>query len=419
MKRVIRFLGLGVIALVFIGTLVFLYRKSHHTTLVYQLDSPARLTIVKKTVAIGKIIPRREIEVKAQVSGVVDKLYVTAGQTVKKGAIIARISLRPNMLNVNSAEAQLETARISLRNQALDLERYRKLVAQRVISESEFNQFSMNYNVQKEAVDSAENSLLLLKTGATKNSDKISNLIPATIDGMVLDVPNKEGAFIVETSTFQSGTSLATLADMNDMIFEGLVDESEVGKLRQGMELVLNVGALEGKPFGAILEYISPKGVTDQGTIKFTIRAAVKLRKDLFLRSNYSANADIVLDKRENTLAINEGDLIIEDNATFVEVEAAPQTFVKRDQNRGVRWHQYRGDLWIETRREGKAPLGACLTGPFGRPLIPAAACRPAPGRCTRRTRWASPHRAGQSASRARRAQPPHGGGRSQAQLTR
>src|SRR6202022_650623 len=286
MKQVIRFFVLGVIALVFVGTIVFLYRKSHQASVVYQLDSPARMTLIRKTVAIGKVIPRREIEVKAQVSGVVDQLYVTAGQTVKKGDIIARIALRPNMLNVNSAEAQLLTAKINLRNQALDLERYRKLFAQRAISETEFNQFSMNYNVQKEAVDSAENSLLLLKTGATKNSDKVSNMIPATIDGTVLDVPNKEGAFIVETSTFQSGTSLATLADMNDMIFEGLVDESEVGKLRQGMALVLNVGALEGKPFAAILEYISPKGVTDQGTIKFTIRAAVKLRQDLFLRSN-------------------------------------------------------------------------------------------------------------------------------------
>jgi len=164
----------------------------------------------------------------------------------------------------------------------------------------------------------------------------VSNLIPATIDGMVLDVPNKEGAFIVETSTFQSGTSLATLADMKDMIFEGLVDESEVGKLREGMELVLNVGALEGKPFSARLEYISPKGVTDQGAIKFTIRAAVKLKNDLFLRSNYSANADIVLDKRENALAINEGDLIIEDNATFVEVETAQQVFTKREIKTGV-----------------------------------------------------------------------------------
>jgi HlyD family secretion protein len=336
MKRVIRFFVVGVIALVFVGTLVFLYKKSHQAAVVYQLDSPARMTIVRKTVAVGKVIPRREIEVKAQVSGVVDKLFVTAGQTVKKGDIIARIALRPNMLNVNSAEAQLETARINLRNQAVDLERYKKLAAQRVISELEFNQFSMNYNVQKEAVDSAENSLLLLKTGATRNSDKVSNMIPATIDGMVLDVPNKEGAFIVETSTFQSGTSLATLADMNDMIFEGLVDESEVGKLRQGMELVLNVGALEGKPFAATLEYISPKGVTDQGTIKFTIRAAVKPRKDLFLRSNYSANADIVLDKKENALAINEGDLLIEDNGTFVEVESAPLTFVKREIKTGV-----------------------------------------------------------------------------------
>jgi HlyD family secretion protein len=336
MKAVIRICVLGMIALVFIGTIVFLYKKSHQATVVYQLDSPARMTIIKKTVAIGKVIPRREIEVKAQVSGVVEKLFVTAGQIVRKGDIIARISLRPNMLNVNSAEAQLLTARINLRNQALDLERYRTLFAQRVISETEFNQFSMNYNLQKEAVDSAENSLLLLKTGATRNSDKVSNMIPATIDGTVLDVPNKEGAFIVETSTFQSGTSLATLADMNDMIFEGLVDESEVGKLRQGMQLVLNVGALEGKPFAATLEYISPKGVTDQGTIKFTIRAAVKLDKELFLRSNYSANADIVLDKKDNALAINEGDLIIEDKLTFVEVESTPQTFVKREIKTGL-----------------------------------------------------------------------------------
>jgi HlyD family secretion protein len=240
------------------------------------------------------------------------------------------------MLNLSSAEAQLETAKINLRNQALDLERYKKLAAQGVISESQFNQYSVNYDVQKEAVDSAQDSVLLLKTGATRSSDKVSNLIPATIDGMVLDVPNKEGAFIVETSTFQSGTSLATLADMNDMIFEGLVDESEVGKLREGMELVLNVGALEGKPFTARLEYISPKGTTDQGTIKFTIRAAVKLRNDLFLRSNYSANADIVLDKKDNVLAINEGDLIIEDTATFVEVETAPQTFIKRAIKTGI-----------------------------------------------------------------------------------
>ena len=258
------------------------------------------------------------------------------GQTVKQGDIIARIALRPNMLNVNTVEANLLSAKINLQNQTTELARYKKLRTQKLISESEYNQFVMNYDLQKEAVTSAENALLLLKTGATKDSDKISNMIPATIDGMILDLPNKEGAFIVETSTFQSGTTVATMADMNDMIFEGLVDESEVGKLREGMELVLNVGALEGKPFSATLEYIAPKGVTDQGAIKFTIRAAVQLDKELFLRSNYSANADIVLDKAENVLAINEGNLIIENGATFVEVETAPQQFEKREIKTGL-----------------------------------------------------------------------------------
>ena len=334
MKRIIKYLFLGVIALVFIGTLVFLYRKSQDVPVVYQLDSPVKMSIVRKTVATGKVIPRREIEVKAQVSGVVEKLYVVAGQVVKKGAILARIALRPSMLNVSQAESQLNAAKLSLQNQASDLERYRKLAAQGVISQSQFNQYSTNYDLQKEAVASAENSVALLRTGATKGM--VSNLIPATIDGTVLDVPNKEGAFILETSTFQSGTTIATLADMSDMIFEGLVDESEVGKLKQGMELVLNVGALEGKPFKASLEYIAPKGVTDQGTIKFTIRAAVKLDEHLFLRSNYSANADIVLDKRENVLAINEGDLIIEGKSTFVEVETAPQKFEKREIRTGL-----------------------------------------------------------------------------------
>lgn len=336
MKKVILFGVLGLVALIFVGTIVFLYKKSQEEPAVYQIDQPIKTTIIKKTVAIGKVIPRREIEVKSQVSGVVEKLYVVAGQTVKKGDILAKITLRPNMINVNSAESQLQTARINLQNSEAEYQRQKKLFQQKLISDSEYNKFLLSYNLQREAVNSAENSLLLLKSGATKNSDKVSNLIPATVDGMVLDAPNKEGAFIVESSTFQSGTTVAALADMTDMIFEGLVDESEVGKLREGMELVLNIGALEGKPFTAILEYISPKGITDQGTIKFQIRAAVKLNKKLFLRANYSANADIVLDKKENVLAINEGNLIIEDKANFVEVETAPQKFEKREVKTGI-----------------------------------------------------------------------------------
>lgn len=336
MKKIFKYGLLALVLLVFVGTAVFLVKKSQAKPEVYTTDVPVKTTIVKKTVATGKVIPRREIDVKSQVSGVVEKVYVVAGQTVKKGDILAKITLRPNMLNVNSAESQVQTAKINLQNSEVEYNRQKELFTQKLISESEYNTFLVTYNLQREAVNNAENALLLLKSGATKNSDKVSNLIPATVDGMVLDVPNKEGAFIVESSTFQSGTSLATLADMNDMIFEGLVDESEVGKLKEGMELVLNIGALQGKPFSAVLEYVSPKGVTDQGTIKFTIRAAVKLNKDLFLRSNYSANADIVLEKKENVLAINEGNLIIEDKANYVEVETAPQKFEKREVKTGL-----------------------------------------------------------------------------------
>jgi HlyD family secretion protein len=336
MKKIIKWIVLGLVAVVFVGTLVFLYNKSQEKPEVFQVESPATMTIIKKTVATGKVIPRREVEVKSQVSGVVEKLYVTAGQTVKKGATIARISLRPNMVTVSQAEAQVQSAKTALKNQASDLERYKQLLAQRLISELDYNKYQTDYKLQEESVAAAENTLLLLKTGSSKNSSNVSNVIPATIDGTVLDVPNKEGAFILETSTFQGGTTLATLADMNDMIFEGLVDESEVGKLKTGMELVLNVGALEGKPFKATLEYISPKGVTDQGAIKFTIRAAVTLSSELFLRSNYSANADIVLDKRENVLAINEKNLLIEGEKKFVEVETGPQKFEKREVKTGL-----------------------------------------------------------------------------------
>jgi HlyD family secretion protein len=336
MKKIIWFCVLVLVAIIFIGTAVFLYKKSQQAPVVFQSDAVTKTTIVKKTVAIGKVIPRREIEVKSQVSGVVEQLFVVAGQKVKKGDILAKITLRPSMLQVNQAESQLESAKINLQNTEVEYQRQKKLFEQQLISASEYNKFVLNYSLQKEAVTSSENNLLLLKSGATRKSEKISNMIPATVSGMVLDVPNKEGSFIVETSTFQSGTTVANLADMNDMIFEGNVDESEVGKIREGMELVLNVGALENKPFTATLEYISPKGVTDQGTIKFQIRAAVKLNDQLFLRANYSANADIVLDKKENVMAINEGNLIIEEKANFVEVETGAQKFEKREVKTGL-----------------------------------------------------------------------------------
>ncbi|MGM8225164.1 efflux RND transporter periplasmic adaptor subunit [Cellvibrio sp. ARAG 10.3] len=336
MKKLVWFAVLALIAFIFIGTAVFLFNKSQAKPVVYETDAPFKTTIIKKTVAIGKVIPRKEVNVTSQVSGVVEKVYVVAGQTVEKGDLIARITLAPNMVMLNSAESQLQSAQINLKNAEDELERQKKLFADKLISESEYNKFLLTYNLQRQAVESAENNLLLIREGATRKSDLVSNMIRATVDGMILDVPNKEGAFIVESSTFGAGTTVASLADMNDMIFEGMVDEAEVGKIREGMELVLDVGALEGEPFSAVLEYISPKGIEDQGTIKFQIRAAVTLSDKLFLRANYSANADIVLEKREDVLAINEGNLLIEDGQHFVEVETASQQFEKRKVETGL-----------------------------------------------------------------------------------
>jgi HlyD family secretion protein len=336
MKKIMMYLLLALVVLVFVGTAVFLFNKSREKPVVYEVDSPTVTTIVKKTVATGKVIPRKEINATSQVSGVVETVYVVAGQTVKKDDLIARITLAPNMVMLNSAESQLESARINLQNAEEELERQKTLHADKLISASEYNRFQLSYKLQREAVQSAENNLLLIREGSTKKSDLVSNMIRATVDGMILDVPNKEGAFIIESSTFGAGSTLAVLADMTDMIFEGMVDEAEVGKIREGMELVLKVGALEDEPFTAILEYISPKGIEDQGTIKFQIRAAVTLSEQLFLRANYSANADIVLEKKENILAINEGNLIIEEDGHFVEVETAPQTFEKRKVETGI-----------------------------------------------------------------------------------
>lgn len=336
MKKIISWLIALVVIGLFIGTALFLFSKSKEKPVVYETETAFKTDIVKKTVAVGKVIPRRTVEIKSQVSGVVETLYVEAGETVKKGQIIARITLAPNMVQLNQAESQLEQARINLENATTEFERQKKLVAQNLVSKSEYNRFLLQYDLQREAVIAAENNVLLLKQGATKKSDKVSNMIPATVDGMVLDVPFKEGAFIVETSSFGNGTTIAYLADMNDMIFEGLVDESEVGKISEGMELLLDVGALENEPFTAKLEFISPQGTNDQGVIKFLIRAAVNLKDSVFLRSNYSANADIVLDKREQVLAIREGNLLVEDKNHFVEVETAPQQFEKRKVTTGL-----------------------------------------------------------------------------------
>ncbi len=330
MKTVFRILLVLILVVSFVGTGYYLYRKSQKPAVTYETETPAIQNIIKKTVATGSIVPRKEIDLKSQVSGVVEKIYVEPGQLVKEGDPVAKIRIIPNVVQLNNAQAELATAQINFKNAEKELERQKELYNDKVISELDYNQYVLQYNLKKENLNSAENNLELIKEGASKRSGTASNIVNATADGMILDVPVKEGTFVIETNTFNDGTTIASVANMNQMIFDGKVDESDVGKLREGMDLQLNVGALDKDVFLAKLEYISPQGKEDNGAIQFEIKAAVKLQKGTFLRAGYSANADIVLDKRDSVLAIKESNIIFDGDTTYVDVETAPQVFEKR-----------------------------------------------------------------------------------------
>lgn len=311
----------------FIGGGYYLYQKSEEQPVIYNTAKPFYSDVIKKTVATGSIIPRKEIEIKSQVSGVVAELFVEAGEQVKTGQLIARIKIIPDVVALNNAENNLKTAIINFKNSQKELKRQQDLFEQKVISEFDYNQFLLDYNLRKQQVEAAENNLDLIKEGAAKKSGNVSNLVKSTVNGMVLDVPVKEGNFVIETNTFNDGTTIAFVADMNEMIFEGNVDETEVGKIKEGMDLILKIGALENESFVAKLEYISPKGVEEEGAIQFEIRAAVTLEEGKFLRAGYSANADIVLDKRDSVLVIPERILTFKDGKSMVEIQKAEQEF--------------------------------------------------------------------------------------------
>jgi HlyD family secretion protein len=326
-------------------TLVYLYNKSKERPIVYETAAPELRKIVKKTVAPGALVPRKEVAIKAHVSGVVEKLQVQPGQYVKEGALLARIQIIPDLVRVNQAEADLRAARLSFEGAKKEMDRARELRQESAISDADYAKQEIAFKLREQAVDAAENNLQLLRVGASKRAGKVSNLVHSTVEGMVLDVPVKEGASVIEANAFNEGTTIATVADMNDIIFQGRVDESEVGRLEEGMPVSITVGALDDQRFDAKLEYISPKGQAREGTIEFEVRAAVKLNPGVFIRSNYSANADIILERRNEVLSINEAWIVYEKGKAFVEVETAPQKFERRPIELGLS-----DGIWVEVK---------------------------------------------------------------------
>lgn len=328
-------LTLGVVA-AFALTLVFLYDKSQAKPVSFQTVTPTRLDIVKKTVAPGAIVPRREVTIKPRVSGVLEKLYVEPGQSVKERQLLAKIQIIPNMVALNNAESAVRAAQIGFDNAQGQMQRYQQLFDQKLMNETEFNQFKVGFDLKRQELETAHSNRELIKEGASKRTGKVSNLVSSTVDGTVLDVPVKEGSSVIEANNFNEGTTIAAIADMGDMIFQGRVDESEVGKLKEGMPVSIIVGALGEDKLEGKLEYIAPKGREKEGTIEFEVKAAVTLKPGVMVRANYSANADIILDTRRDVLAIEESVIQFEKGRSFVEVEQAPLVFTRREIKLGL-----------------------------------------------------------------------------------
>ncbi len=339
MKKVLTIIVLLIIVALFGGSLYYLYQKNQESPEVFTTEQPTTETIIKKTVATGTLKPREEVEVKPNISGIVDKLMVKPGDTVKVGELVAQLKVVPNINNLNSAKNQLRQANINLENEEKIFNRQKELFEKGVISANDFDLAQNAFANAKQNVIAAQENFEIIKTGTSKDAGNAATTeIKARISGMVLSVPIEVGNQVIEANNFNEGTTIATIAKIDDMIFEGKVDESEVGKIKENLPLEITVGAIENTKFDAVLDYIAPQGVEENGAVQFEIEGSLKETKGIFIRAGLSANASIILEKQEDVLAIKEA-LVQFDKETkkpFVEVEVGEQKFERRDIELGL-----------------------------------------------------------------------------------
>lgn len=336
MKRTIIFAVLGI---ALIAVLAWLGAKNSKSPIQYDTEKPFKTNIVKKTVATGKVIPLEEIEIKPKVSGIIDKIFVEEGQKVKVGDLIATIRVVPNIQSLNSAEGNVKNAQLRFDNTKTLFNRNKLLFEKGVISKQDFETAELNYNSAKQDLSNAKNNLEIIRKGSARGMGSSANtFVKAEISGTILEIPVRKGNQVIEANTFNSGTTIATIADMTKMIFEGKVDEAEVGKIKKGTVLEVSLGAIEKKKYPAKLTFIAPKGTEENGAVQFKIKADVTLDDQYFVRAGYSANANIVLAKKDSVLAIKEALLQFDkkNDKPYVEIEKGDQEFEKKDVELGI-----------------------------------------------------------------------------------
>ncbi|MFT4851007.1 MAG: HlyD family secretion protein [Sediminicola sp.] len=353
MKKTTTIITLVVIVLLFTISMVWFFKKNQEDPILYTTENASVETIIKKTVATGSIVPKEEVLIKPNISGIIDEIFVVAGDIIKSGDLIAKVKVVPNINslssaqnNINSARTQVETARLSLDSQKNIFERQKELFEKGVISANEFDTAELNFNQAQQRYNQeivnlagAQQTYDIVRTGTSRGLGATANTeIRATVSGMVLDVPVKTGNQVIESNNFNDGTTIATIADVEKMIFQGKVDESEVGKITENLPLEIVVGAIENKKFDAILDYIAPQGVSENGAIQFEIKGTLNKKDTTFIRAGLSANASIILARADSVLAVKEA-LVQYDAKTqlpFVEVMTGDQQFERRDIELGI-----------------------------------------------------------------------------------
>lgn len=330
MKHIFRYIAFALVAVAFFGTFVFLYQKSKPKEIQYNELTASVGDISRVSVVTGKIQPRDEVNIKPQINGIISELYKEAGESVEAGEVIAKLTVIPEMSQLSSAQSRVRLASINLKQAQTDYDRDKVLFDKNLISAEEYEKALQALNQAKEEQVGAQDALEVIRDGVSKSNAKSSStLVRSTIKGLILDIPVKVGNSVIQANTMNDGTTVATVADMNDLIFDGNIDETEVGTLTEGMKMQITIGALEGLTFDAVLEYISPKAVENNGTNQFEIKAAVTVPSTSKIRSGYSANAKIVLQSAEAVVKVPESAIEFSGDTTFVYIPSG-ETYERR-----------------------------------------------------------------------------------------
>jgi HlyD family secretion protein len=336
--KVVKWILLIVIIAGGLWAAMFFIKSNSKSAITYETHKPFISSIEKKSVATGKVIPQDEVEIKPQISGIIDRIYKEEGDQVKAGDLIAVIKVVPNEQSLNQSAGRVRNAELSLNNSKIEYERNKALYERGVISNQDYNNLKLTYERAEQELKNARADYQIIRRGSAGGSVSANTNIRATVSGTLLEIPVEEGDQVIQSNNFNDGTTIATIADLGKMIFEGQVDEGEVGKLEIGMPLEISLGAIEDKKFDAVLRFVAPKGVELAGAVQFKIEGDVTVDEGTVIRAGYSANASLILEKRDSILVIPEA-LLQFDNQTdkpYVEVSIGEQQFERRDVEIGI-----------------------------------------------------------------------------------